>query len=69
MDNEDSFRTWDSDNFQWMKECRCVLHDIFKLSDFRPLQRFLFMEISLSMQILIAGNLFDIAIAKNLRNL
>ncbi|VIO89491.1 ATP-dependent DNA helicase, RecQ family protein [Brugia malayi] len=39
VENESSFRIWDSDEFQWMKDCRRILHDIFKLSDFRPLQR------------------------------
>ncbi|VBB29240.1 unnamed protein product [Acanthocheilonema viteae] len=39
VENENSSKIWDSDDFQWMKECRRVLHDIFKLSDFRPLQR------------------------------
>ncbi|CAG9530750.1 unnamed protein product [Cercopithifilaria johnstoni] len=39
IDNERSFRIWDSDDFQWVKECRRVLRDIFKLNDFRPLQR------------------------------
>ncbi|VDO34958.1 unnamed protein product, partial [Onchocerca flexuosa] len=37
--NESSLNIWDSDDFQWMKECRRVLHDVFKLNDFRPLQR------------------------------
>ncbi|VDK63584.1 unnamed protein product [Onchocerca ochengi] len=39
VENESSFNIWDSDDFQWMKECRRVLHDVFKLNDFRPLQR------------------------------
>ncbi|EJD76172.1 ATP-dependent DNA helicase [Loa loa] len=39
VENESSFRIWDSDDFQWMKECLHVLHNVFKLSDFRPLQR------------------------------
>ncbi|KAM3727768.1 putative ATP-dependent DNA helicase [Dirofilaria immitis] len=39
VDNENSFKIWDSDDFQWMKECRYILRDIFKLNDFRSLQR------------------------------
>lgn len=44
--NESSYGIWDSDDFQWMEECRRVLREIFKLSDFRALQRFLFIKIS-----------------------
>uniref|UniRef100_A0A0R3RRP8 ATP-dependent DNA helicase n=1 Tax=Elaeophora elaphi TaxID=1147741 RepID=A0A0R3RRP8_9BILA len=39
VDKESSIKIWDSDDFQWGKECRRVLRDIFKLNDFRHLQR------------------------------
>lgn len=40
LENENSAEIWDSDNFQWNEECRDVLRDVFKLNDFRRLQRF-----------------------------
>uniref|UniRef100_A0A915PLJ3 ATP-dependent DNA helicase n=1 Tax=Setaria digitata TaxID=48799 RepID=A0A915PLJ3_9BILA len=37
--NKNLLKIWDSDDFQWIEECRCVLRDVFKLNNFRPLQR------------------------------
>ncbi|VDN25403.1 unnamed protein product [Gongylonema pulchrum] len=39
VENESSVSIWDSDSFEWTNKCRRVLSDVFKLSDFRPLQR------------------------------
>ncbi|VDN08183.1 unnamed protein product [Thelazia callipaeda] len=39
VEKESALGIWDSDKFDWIQECRLALHSIFKLDEFRSLQR------------------------------